>query len=242
MAYHIARDNQKLGVFDPADIQRKLASGELLSSDLCWTDGMAEWQPLDQVNLNPTRPPPPFEGDEENLYSPPSSQNLAAASQTAFAPLATLGQRFAAAMLDLLSAMIGYIPLVMGIGIDAVRKILENPEALETLELSPNWSLVGLALTILITLLIANLIMLANQGQTIGKRLMGIRIVDVERDVNPGWVRTILLRSVANSLIASVPLIGGFYSLIDVLFIFGKERRCIHDLIATTRVIQVQPN
>jgi uncharacterized RDD family membrane protein YckC len=242
MAFHIARDNQRLGVFDPTDIQRKLASGEFLSSDLCWTDGMAEWQPLGQVNLNPTRPPPPFEGDEENPYSPPASQNLASASFTTSAPLATLGQRLAAALIDILTALIGYTPLILGIGLDAVTKILENPEAIKTLEINPNWPLVGLALAILFTLLIVNLVMLGKYGQTIGKRLMGIRIVDVERDVNPGWVRTILLRSVANSLIASVPLVGGFYSIVDVLFIFGKDRRCIHDLIATTRVIQVQPN
>jgi uncharacterized RDD family membrane protein YckC len=36
-------------------------------------------------------------------------------------------------------------------------------------------------------------------------------------------------------------LLGAFYSIADVLFIFGKDRRCLHDLLAGTRVVQGQP-
>ena len=35
-----------------------------------------------------------------------------------------------------------------------------------------------------------------------------------------------------------VPFIGGFYSIIDSLMIFGEQRRCIHDYIADTIVIR----
>ena len=36
-----------------------------------------------------------------------------------------------------------------------------------------------------------------------------------------------------------IPLIGTVFSLVDVGFIFGKERRCLHDRIAGTCVVQV---
>jgi uncharacterized RDD family membrane protein YckC len=242
MAYHIARDNQQLGVFDEADLQQKLASGEFRSTDLCWTEGMAEWKPLGQVNLTPASPPPVFGGSELNPYAPPTTQNLSSVKFEGNAPLATLGQRFAAALIDGLTFLIVYIPLILGLGIDAAAKIAENPEQVDSLAFAPNWGLVGLAGILLLGLIVVNIIMLAKRGQTIGKRVMAIRIVDVEQDVNPGWVRTIILRSVVNTLIAMVPILGGLYSIVDILFIFGQERRCIHDLIATTRVIQGQPS
>jgi len=242
MAYHIARDNQQLGVFDEVDVQRKLAAGEFRSTDLCWTEGMAEWKPLGQVSLAPVAPPPVFGGSELNPYAPPTTQNLSPTSFEGNAPLATLGQRFAAALIDGLLFLTVYIPLILGIGLDAISQMPENPDQVENLSLTPNWGLVGLAVVMLLGLVVVNIVMLAKRGQTIGKRLMAIRIVDVERDVNPGWVRTIILRGVVNGLISGVPVLGVLYTIVDILFIFGQERRCIHDLIATTRVVQGQPS
>lgn len=242
MAYHIARENQQLGVFDDADVQRKLASGELLSSDLCWTEGMAEWKPLGQVNLAPFTPPPEFAGSELNPYAPPTSQKLSSGDYAGNAPLATLGQRLAAAILDGLTFMVVYLPLIAGIGFAAFTQISENPEQLENIDFEPNWGLIGLAVILGLGLIVVNIVMLATRGQTIGKRVMAIRIVDVEQDVNPGWVRTIILRSVVNTFITMVPFLGSLYAIVDILFIFGQERRCIHDLIATTRVVQGQPS
>jgi uncharacterized RDD family membrane protein YckC len=38
-------------------------------------------------------------------------------------------------------------------------------------------------------------------------------------------------------LLILIPLIAIFIDLVDVLFIFGRERRCLHDYIAGTWVI-----
>ncbi|MEA2700447.1 MAG: hypothetical protein QOI66_4718, partial [Myxococcales bacterium] len=48
-----------------------------------------------------------------------------------------------------------------------------------------------------------------------------------------------LLRGVVNGIISAIPYLGGLYALVDALFIFRDDRRCIHDLIAGTRVIAV---
>ena len=50
---------------------------------------------------------------------------------------------------------------------------------------------------------------------------------------NGGFVRNVLLRLIANGMIGSIP----FYGLVDILFIFRSDRRCIHDLIARTQVV-----
>ena len=66
-------------------------------------------------------------------------------------------------------------------------------------------------------------------------------------DVNPceppetsaaGLSRIVLLRMVPMSIVAYIPFVGGLLNLVDILFIFGRDRRCIHDLIADTIVVQ----
>jgi uncharacterized RDD family membrane protein YckC len=77
---------------------------------------------------------------------------------------------------------------------------------------------------------------LANSGQTWGKRLLKLRIVDMQ-GFKPDFWRLIALRYGVGRVIAMVPMLGGIYSLVDVLFIFRDDRRCIHDHIAGTRVV-----
>ena len=45
--YHVSRAREQLGVFSQEEVLAKLNRGELLPGDLAWTEGMADWQPLD---------------------------------------------------------------------------------------------------------------------------------------------------------------------------------------------------
>jgi uncharacterized RDD family membrane protein YckC len=229
MAYHIARDNQQLGQYDEGDVRLKLSTGEFLSTDLCWTEGMTEWQPLGQVAALSWGGAPPMPVMEVNPYAPPTVDSWKGGQAYASAPLATLGQRLGAAMLDLVIVAVGYIPLVMGAGMSSGEGG-GSSESVSAL-------LAGFGLLILLGIIGVNLFFLVKYGQSIGKRIVGIRVVDKESDVNPGPGKVIGLRVIVNALIGIVP----FYGLVDVLFIFGEERRCIHDLIAGTRVVQGQP-
>lgn len=75
--------------------------------------------------------------------------------------------------------------------------------------------------------------LLSTLGQTIGKKLMNIRIVKCDSGGNGGFLPNVLLRTIVNGILAFIPL----YALVDVLFIFREDRRCIHDMIAGTRVV-----
>jgi len=46
MNYHLARNNEHLGTHPAEAIRNGLSNGSYLSTDLAWTDGMAEWKPL----------------------------------------------------------------------------------------------------------------------------------------------------------------------------------------------------
>ena len=77
--------------------------------------------------------------------------------------------------------------------------------------------------------------MLINDGQTLGKKVLRIRIVKMDTGENGGFVPNVLLRTVVNILLIIIP----FYVVVDILFIFRGDRRCIHDMMAGTHVVNV---
>lgn len=85
--------------------------------------------------------------------------------------------------------------------------------------------------------LILNGYFLSKDGQTIGKRIIGIKIVGIQRE-NVGLMKIYFLRYLITSIISQIPVIRSFFNLINILFIFGKERRCLHDRIAGTVVVK----
>lgn len=93
-------------------------------------------------------------------------------------------------------------------------------------------ALIGFLMSLALTVI--QIFMIAMRGQSIGKWAMGIQIVAL--DNHPaGWYRGVLLRGgVAGAL-----SITGVFPIIDAVWIFGEERRCLHDLIAGTKVVSV---
>jgi hypothetical protein len=49
MLYHVKRDDQNYGPYTLEDLQRYVASGNVLASDLAKSEEMAEWVPVSQV-------------------------------------------------------------------------------------------------------------------------------------------------------------------------------------------------
>lgn len=97
------------------------------------------------------------------------------------------------------------------------------------------YALMGLALLILLSI---QIYLLTTRGQTMGKKLMSIKIVSFDDETNPGFVRAFLLRTLVNGLFGAVPFIGALYTVVDICFIFRDDRRCLHDLLANTKVVK----
>lgn len=83
-----------------------------------------------------------------------------------------------------------------------------------------------------------NLVWLSRYGQTIGKRLLKIRIVRMD-GTQAGLGRIFALRMLVPGVIGAIPILGPLFALVNVCFIFREDRRCIHDLLADTRVVKV---
>ncbi len=79
--------------------------------------------------------------------------------------------------------------------------------------------------------------LLATRGQTIGKRLLGLRIV--RSNGEPVAIGRILgLRYFVGWIITMIPFIGVVFALADGLLIFRDSRKCLHDNIADTIVVR----
>jgi uncharacterized RDD family membrane protein YckC len=81
-----------------------------------------------------------------------------------------------------------------------------------------------------------NGILLYKFGQTVGKKIAGIKITDLKGEVPP-LIKTYVIRFLIPTFIFSIPLFGIILWLLDFSFIFGKSRKCIHDYLAETKVV-----
>ncbi|GAB2534244.1 hypothetical protein GCM10027065_02300 [Rhodanobacter koreensis] len=141
------------------------------------------------------------------------------------------GKRLGAALLDGLVSLIWILPIIWGATMaTGVRQGLKPA--------SPMVGLIVLGLALLIGVFVVNCIMIHRSGQTIGKRALDIAIVRTDGN-RVGLARYIFLRVVPVILIGLIPVVGRLVNLVDPLLIFGKERRCLHDLIADTIVVDV---
>lgn len=139
--------------------------------------------------------------------------------QTAEFELATRWQRLQAAILD---------GIVIGIGVMVATLIAREDAAAMGVAV---W--IGIAVVALI-----NLWMVHRYRASVGKKALKIRMVRADGSEAELW-RLILLRGVPQWIVGAVPIVN-ILSLVDVLFIFGQARRCVHDYIGGTIVVKAE--
>jgi uncharacterized RDD family membrane protein YckC len=136
------------------------------------------------------------------------------------------GTRLGAAMIDVVLMTVVLIAPVMIMGAQAGTASKTTT------------GLVGLFMIVgTLALIIVNCVFLHRNAQTIGKRMLGIKVVRTDGS-RIGLGRIFGLRFLPVTLLGAIPFVGRLSGLIDALLIFGSERRCLHDLIADTIVIR----
>ena len=142
------------------------------------------------------------------------------------------GTRLVAAIID----------AVLGLGLIGIAAALLIPALLASRKNGgvDSGSLAIVAFVVVVGFLVMaiwNIVWLYKYGQSIGKRVMKIRIVrnDATRASLP---RLLFLRILVPSFIGAIPFIGRIFSLVDACFIFRDDRRCIHDILADTVVVK----
>src|SRR5262245_39530730 len=175
---------------------------------------------------------------ERNPYAPPQAEvRDTPAAPPPVGPLATRTLRLAGAIVDGVASAVFVVPFLLFTG---------DWTAAISGELS--YGAISLGSFAVFTAMQGYL--LATRGQTIGKWLVGTRIVRAHNDEVPTLARTLGLRygalAIGPTATLSVLVLGGgiLYGfvgvgLIDIALIFRRDRRCLHDLIAGTKVVAV---
>jgi len=181
--------------------------------------------------------------DQANRYAAPQAEVEDVNDDSEIGQLAGRGERLGAAVLDGVIAVIAvWIPMLIGFGFTGFKTLIQIARGgRDAVPADIDWSslFTGLAIGMvgLLAVLGVNIYFVVKNRQTIGKKLMGIKVVRSDGS-QISIARLFWLRNVVNALPGVLPFVGNLYGLVDHLFIFGEQRRCVHDYIADTIVVK----
>lgn len=260
MQIYLARNNQQAGPYTVEQINQMLASQQVLLTDLAWHQGMPEWKALGELTQGKsvfepagyvaTAPIPPNQVSNPTAKSQINKPNTTSTNSQ----LASIPSRILAKIIDLLlwlpvtflltsfftdtqKVEFGklneqFMNVLMSSNADpALAQQLQS----QIFDLFPQQALIASSLYLLVMLAI-QAFLIAKSGQSIGKKITKIKIVDVETSENVNLLRAFTIRSVFFIFlnIVSMPL----STIIDSVFGLGKKRQTLHDKLAKTKVIK----
>lgn len=230
-------DGKEYGPVTIGKIHEWIAGGRANMQTKARRHGEAEWKTLgdfpevSQFGTTGSSTPPPI---PDYPITPVMPVTNVTDSTIATLELEPAGRwlRLGAALLD---GIIGGILVTPGFVVMTSAGVFSNPNHPNTPLMLAGFGMLGFGFLILMGI---QIYLLTTRGQTIGKKLFAIKIVNFEDETTPGFVKAFLLRSFVNGLIGSIPVLGAAYSLVDICFIFRDDRRCLHDLLAGTKVVK----
>ena len=219
----IGGDGKEYGPVTVEQIRTWIASGRANLDTQAKALGSDEWRRVGDFAefSSPGVPPPMLPG------------NLPAADTT----LAHPGMRLLAALIDGFIEMLCWLPTSQAImrsfsGLVSSGQV--NPQ--ELVEVFMN-SLTR-SIPYLLSLVLLQATLLSLRGQTVGKLVTQLRIVRAKDGAPVGFLHAFLLRGFLARCLRHVPLIGVLFWFVDNCFIFREDHRCLHDLIAGTKVVK----
>lgn len=234
----IGGDGKEYGPVAADQVRAWIQAGRANLETRAKAAGSDEWRPLgDFAEFAPPPSVPPLMGTGTADGGPESGAGVSAAVVPALEN-ASLGARFGAAFIDGCLKSLCWMPAATGVWRAIADDVMAGQQpSVATLMTAMN-GVVAKALPFLIGLAALQCVLLSLRGQSVGKLLVGLRIVRCADQQQAGFLHGFLLRGTIPWMIEQIPLIGGLFWIIDVCFIFGEERRCVHDYIAGTRVVK----
>jgi uncharacterized RDD family membrane protein YckC len=181
--------------------------------------------------------------DLSKAYSPPGSDvNAGLFATPQDVVLADRGVRLLAVTLDGLLACIPFLP-VLGFGIYSLAVAREGVDGLPGVSEGEMVALLaggfGIGMLGFLGLAIYQWVLISRTGQSLGKKWTSIRIEKMDGG-RVDFATGVFIRNWVPKMVGMVPYLGALFQLLDVLWIFRQDRRCIHDHMASTRVVRLQ--
>ncbi len=251
MQIYLARNNEQAGPYSLEQVNEMLATNQVLLTDLAWHQGMKEWKPIGELTQGQLRYQPnmnaPLSEPTTPLPKPVDSVNLKKPTSTSTA-LASINKRVLAKVIDFLLL---WIPSSMLFGQFVTPEFVQKYQAIAGKSIMPTVEQQEQLLTLIGTLpsaayyavagfvlayFVLQAFLLHKFGQTVGKKIMGIMIVDDQTHQKTNITRSFLIRSVVFIILSYFLFI---ISLVDFGFMFSKRNRTLHDRLAKTVVVDV---
>ena len=142
-------------------------------------------------------------------------------------------QRLLAVIID---STVLVVPILLAVAVPAYQDYVKRAGgAAEVDSTLPAAVMIGLGVLLLVYVAY-QLYWLWKNGQTLGKKIMKIRIVRADGS-RASFPRLLFVRAMVPGIVGNIPLLGPLLTLTDALFIFGEPKRCVHDYLADTIVI-----
>ncbi|HEU4648851.1 MAG TPA: RDD family protein [Gemmatimonadales bacterium] len=227
MLVHIDRDGQRFGPYDLETLRQYVATGHVLPSDMAWTDGLTEWEPV-SVLLGGSAPPPPPPPRPR-----PGATSLGQPKAHAAFPKAGFGDRFLAALIDtgwcLLFMIPGTLVVLAGINGAASRGADFN-----------GTTAFGVFL-IIAALCYIVWYSFVKDGTPIGagkgKKMMGLMVVHLPTGA-PCTRGQSALRQLVMALLGLIPYVG--WLIEPLVALTAEDGRRLGDRAADTQVIRAE--
>ncbi|MFV5514529.1 RDD family protein [Acinetobacter gerneri] len=257
MQIYLARNNQQAGPYSLDDVNEMLANQQVLLTDLAWHEGMSEWKALGELTQGKLVYQPQA---TPSVQTTPQFQNQTSTIQnievkkTARTKVkaASVGKRIGAKLIDFALLYIPQIVILFAF-FPFDELIKQNPQTyaeqmqfmdnviINLLNSSAVYYFYALFAYILI-LLFTQSFMIKKYGQSIGKKIYKLKIVDIETNENPGQLRGFFVRSflflVISQMMNFFPLLIIIF-IADIVMFFSKENISLHDRLAKTKVIDI---
>ncbi|MFV5502159.1 MULTISPECIES: RDD family protein [Acinetobacter] len=263
MQIYLARNNQQAGPYTLEQLNQMLANQQVMLTDLAWHQGMTEWKALGELTQGksvyqpegyiapaPTPETPVFQKNQTEKTSYGQQPRVSARKNE----LASIPSRILAKIVDLLLWLPATFILTAFFTPEQEARFAElNQEFMNVVlssdadpamaqqlqtqmfEMFSQQAWLATAVYLLIMLAI-QAFLIAKSGQSIGKKLTKIKIVDADSGEKTSLLRAFTIRSVLfiffNIMFMPLSLI------IDWAFGLGKKRQTLHDKLAKTQVVK----
>lgn len=209
MEFYVFREDEQKGPFSEHEIAEMIELNLLSKTDLVWKEGMADWKPLSEVS-----------GAEEALHRMDKRAQAANVPQYDKSRPADPSRRIIAKLIDGFLTVLTFIPVIV---------------------IPLNESNMGAIffLSFLAVLAFVQISMLTAFGQSVGKKVMRIKIVKVIDGQVANFTSAIFLRMSISGFFYGIPGLGLLLATGSLVMLFLHGGRCVHDYLAGTRVVDI---
>jgi uncharacterized RDD family membrane protein YckC len=258
MQIYLARNNEQAGPYTLEQVNRMLASGQVVLTDLAWHEGMANWQPLQQLTggrlyYDPNPSPSPFQsapvspitGSAQTNTNTNISLQKSSTPQTLThaAPIAPISKRLLGAAIDFCLITLTSLPTLQYLDMAKIEKASQNNDMMQVITqmqagIPQDAQLISNIL--LFAICAVQLLLISRRGQSIGKLIMGTQIVQEDQKTPATFGKAIWVRTVLPWVLYSLPVINiVFFMATLTALLISPRRQSLHDRLAKTVVVEL---